>query len=88
LSKTIPHQEPQIALLFSNGAVKSVTAHGVPGGFILEFLLKSGDSAVLYTQRGKHRIFRSMDALFGYLKSIGCVTCQCAFSSWSSKGLL
>ena len=73
--------------LVAAGAVRSLTARGVPGGFVLVVRTEGGER-VLAAQRGPSRVFRRLDAVARFLRKLGLYSFAVEVSKWDAAGLL
>lgn len=56
--------------LIRSGKTGELVARGVPGGFVLA--MRDGlDEQILFSQRGRHRVFRRLDAVAAFLRKVG-----------------
>jgi hypothetical protein len=72
--------------LVAAGAVRALDAEGVPGGYVLVAHTEAGARA-LETQRGKVRIFKSLDAVAALVLDVGARDFRVLVASWSPMGL-
>lgn len=63
--------EPRLKVMLSMGAVKQVDVVSRDGGFTVLITGNSNNACTLSSQRSDKRVWKSMDTLHGYLKSIG-----------------
>jgi hypothetical protein len=63
-------EKPTLRELISAGAVQSVTAQGVPDGYLLVVATEAGPRVVV-AQRGHSRVFKRLDAVAAFVKDVG-----------------
>lgn len=73
--------------LVAAGAVATVSARGVPGGFVLIAQLEGGER-MLKTQRGKTRVFAKLDAVAVFLRDLGMTRFNVDVACWARTGLI
>jgi hypothetical protein len=73
--------------LIEVGAIRSVAAKGVPGGFALVAYTDAGEH-ILSAQRGHSRVFKHLDTVASFLREIGLNRFTVDLDNWASTGLL
>ena len=73
--------------LAAAGALASVSARGIPGGYVLVVRTEAGER-LLETQRGQTRIFTKLDTVAVFVRSAGLHRFDVDLSDWSQTGLL
>lgn len=73
--------------LVSAGAVISVTARGVPGGYVLVVNTEAGER-LLSLQRGQTRVFSKLETVASFLHDIGLTRFSVDTGSWAPLGLV
>lgn len=79
--------KPLFKELVSAGAVRSVTLHGVPGGFVLTITTEGG-SRPLCAQRGHPRVFKQLNSAAEFLLAIGVSRFAVETEGWSPTSLV
>ena len=79
-------QKQLLKELVAAGAVRTLDAEGVPGGYVLLALTEAG-ARTLETQRGQVRIFKSLDAVAALARDVGAKRFQVNVSGWAESGL-
>lgn len=72
--------------LAAAGAVLSLTAQGIPGGYVLVAQTEGGER-LLQTQRGQPRIFSSLDTVAVFSRNIGITRIVVDMNGWDKSGL-
>lgn len=86
MNRTEHIDTPALRELASAGAIDRLTARGVHGGF--QLIAQIGlQERVLRTQRGGPRLFRSLDAIVPYMKSLGMARFDVSIEHLSTGGL-
>ena len=73
--------------LVSAGAVVSLSARGVPGGYVL-VVNSEGGERLLSLQRRTTRVFTKLDTVASFLRDIGVTRFGVDTESWAPSGLL
>lgn len=73
--------------LVQAGAVLSLTARGVPGGYVLVVRTEGGDRLV-GLQRGSVRVFSSLETVASFLRDVGAYRFGVDSETWSRVGLV
>lgn len=73
--------------LIEVGAIRSVSAQGVPGGFVLVAYTDAGEH-ILSAQRGHSRVFKHLDTVASYLRGVGLSRFNVEHSNWAPATLL
>lgn len=73
--------------LVSAGAVLSVTARGVPGGYVLCINTEAGER-LLSLQRGRARVFSKLETVASFLHDLGLKRFSVDTESWAPVGLV
>lgn len=67
--------------LAAAGSISRLTAHGVPGGFLL--LVGVGmEEAPVRAYRGQARVFKRLDAVARYVKDLGLDRFEVEMAAW------
>lgn len=86
MNRTDQIDTPALRELAFAGAISRLVARGVHGGF--QLVVQIGlDERVLRTQRGGPRLFRSLDAIVPYMKSLGIARFEVSIEHLSAGGL-
>lgn len=73
--------------LIEAGAIRSVSAKGVPGGFVLVAYTDTGEY-ILSAQRGHSRVFKHLDAVASYLRELGLNRFSVDHGNWTPTSLI
>jgi hypothetical protein len=79
-------QKQLLKELVAAGAIRALDAEGVPGGYVLLALTEVG-ARTLETQRGRARVFKSLDAVAALVRDVGARRFQVHVTGWAESGL-